>query len=101
VVVVEQPPKGGGDVMIRRDCSHTCIHLALLCICDACALYATDQSAVMAWRQYLFMVIIASYLYDTHSVDTQLVLYTSCYTLCMRLAARDDITLCHDRSRVV
>jgi hypothetical protein len=26
VVVVEQPPKGGGDVMIHRDCSYMCCH---------------------------------------------------------------------------
>jgi hypothetical protein len=49
-VVVEQPPKGGGDVMVCRDCSHMCIHLALLCICDARTLYATDRDAIMAQK---------------------------------------------------
>jgi hypothetical protein len=51
VAVVEQPPKGGGDVTICRDYSHTCVHLALLCICDARALYAADWGAITAWKR--------------------------------------------------
>jgi hypothetical protein len=51
VAVVEQLPKGGGDVMVCRDCSHTCVHLALLCICDAHALYAPDRGAITAWKR--------------------------------------------------
>jgi hypothetical protein len=51
VAVVEQPPKGGGDVTIHRDCSHMCIYLALLCICDACALYVVNRRASMAREQ--------------------------------------------------
>jgi hypothetical protein len=38
-------------VTIRRDCSHMCAHLALLCICDVCALYAADQSTLTAWNR--------------------------------------------------
>jgi hypothetical protein len=49
VAVVEQPPKGGDGVMIYRDSSCACIHLAVLCICDVHALYALDQSAMMVW----------------------------------------------------
>jgi hypothetical protein len=37
-------------VMFCRDLSHTCLHLALLCICDMCALDATDRDALTAWR---------------------------------------------------
>jgi hypothetical protein len=48
MAVVEQPPKGGDGVMFHRDSSHMHIHLAVLSMCDACALYAMDQSAMMA-----------------------------------------------------
>jgi hypothetical protein len=50
VAVVEQPPKGGDGVTICRDLSHMCIHLAVLCICDAHALYALDWSTVTAQK---------------------------------------------------
>jgi hypothetical protein len=50
VGVVEGGARGGG-VTVCRDCSHTCVHLALLCICDACALYTTDWGAIMARKQ--------------------------------------------------
>jgi hypothetical protein len=75
VAVVEQLPKGGDGVMVCRDCSHTRIYLALLCICDAHILYTSDQCAVMARKWILFMVIVASCMYDMHSVDAQLVQY--------------------------
>jgi hypothetical protein len=48
MAVVKQLPKGGDGVMICRDCSHMCVHLALLCICDVHALYALAQSAMTA-----------------------------------------------------
>jgi hypothetical protein len=38
-------------VTICRNCAHTCVYLALLCICDVCALYATDRSALTAWKR--------------------------------------------------
>jgi hypothetical protein len=75
VAVVEQPPKGGDGVMVHRDCSHTHIYLALLCICDARILYASDRCAVTAWKQILFMVIVASCMYDMRGVDARLVQY--------------------------
>jgi hypothetical protein len=34
--------------MIYRNFSHTCIHLAVLCICDTHALYALDWSTITA-----------------------------------------------------
>jgi hypothetical protein len=37
--------------MVYRDYYHTCVHLALLCICDARALYDMDWSAVTAQKQ--------------------------------------------------
>jgi hypothetical protein len=52
VAVVEQLPKGGDGVMIYRDSSCVHVHLAVLCICDACALYAPDQSA-MTVREHI------------------------------------------------
>jgi hypothetical protein len=48
---------------------HTCVHLALLCICDTCALDAMDRDALTAWYGLLFMVIVAFCLYDTRCVD--------------------------------
>jgi hypothetical protein len=36
-------------IMIYRDSSCVRIHLVVLCICDTCALYAPDWSAVMVW----------------------------------------------------
>jgi hypothetical protein len=47
------------------------------------------------------MVIVMSCVYDTCCVDVRLVLYAQCCDLCMCLAARDDIMLCHDRLTVV
>jgi hypothetical protein len=32
--------------MIRRNASHTRVHLAVLLVCNTCALYVTDQSAI-------------------------------------------------------
>jgi hypothetical protein len=57
------------SVTIRRTRSHTCLHLALLCICDTCALDAADQDPLMARYGLLFMVIVAFCLYDTRCVD--------------------------------
>jgi hypothetical protein len=69
VAVVEQPPRGGGDVTFCRTCYRTCLYLALLCICDTRALDATDQDALTAQCGLLFMVIVAFCLYDTRYVD--------------------------------
>jgi hypothetical protein len=46
-----------------------CLYLALLCICDTCALDATDRDALTARQGLLFMVVVAFYLYDTRCVD--------------------------------
>jgi hypothetical protein len=64
-----------GCVTIRRTRYRTCLHLALLCICDTRALDATDRGALTAQYGLLFMVIVAFCLYDTRCVDKQLVLY--------------------------
>jgi hypothetical protein len=48
MAVVEQPPKGGDGVTIRRDSSDTHIHLAILLVCDACTLYVSDWRAIIA-----------------------------------------------------
>jgi hypothetical protein len=56
-------------VTFYRTRYHTCLHLALLCICDMCALDATDRDALMAWDGLLFMVIVTFCLYNTHCVD--------------------------------
>jgi hypothetical protein len=68
VAVVEQPPRGGGDVTIRRTCYHTRIHLAILRICDMRALDAPDWGALTARYGLLFMGLVAFCLYDTHYV---------------------------------
>jgi hypothetical protein len=65
VAVVEQPPRGGGDVTIGRTCYHTCVHLAVLRICDTRALDAADRGALTARHDLLFMDAIALCLYDT------------------------------------
>jgi hypothetical protein len=68
VAVVEQPPRGGGDVTFCRTCYHARIHLALLHICDMRALDALDQEALTARYGLLFMGLIVFYLYDTRCV---------------------------------
>jgi hypothetical protein len=68
MAVVEQPPRGGGDVTIRRTSDHTCVHLAILRICDTHALDAVDQDALTDWYGLLFMGLIAFCLYETHCV---------------------------------
>jgi hypothetical protein len=98
VAVVEQPPKGGNGVTIHRDSSRTCIHLAVLLVCNAHALYATDQGAITAQDSISIYgngrVLFVRYawcghaeVYYTHSV----VVY-----VCIE-ATRDDIVLCHGR----
>jgi hypothetical protein len=66
-------------VMIHRDLSYMRIHLAVLCICDACALCALDWSAVTVWKYVLFMVMVASCVYDTCCV------YALLCTICVVL----------------
>jgi hypothetical protein len=52
MAVVEQPPRGGGDVTIRRTCYHTRVHLAILRICDMRTLDAADRDALTARYGY-------------------------------------------------
>jgi hypothetical protein len=78
-------------VTFCRTCHRTRLYLALLCICDMRALDAMDRDALTAQYGLLFMVIVASCLYNTRCVDGQLVLYAWCYGLCTRWAARDDV----------
>jgi hypothetical protein len=68
MVVVEQPPRGGGDVMIRRTCYHTRVHLAILRICDTRALDASDRDALAVRYGLLFMGLVAFCLYNTRYV---------------------------------
>jgi hypothetical protein len=65
VAVVEQPPRGGGDVTIGRTCYHACVHMAILRVRDMCALDAADRSALTARHDLLFMGSFALCLYDT------------------------------------
>jgi hypothetical protein len=97
MAVVEQPPRGGGDVTFCRTCYCACLHLALLCICDTRALDAMDRDALMARYDLLFMVIVAFYLYDTRCVDERSVLYAWCCGLCTRRAIRGDVIRHHGR----
>jgi hypothetical protein len=64
VAVVEQLPRGGGDVTIGRTCYHARVHLAILRICDTRALDAVDRGALMARHGLLFMDPIAFCLYE-------------------------------------
>jgi hypothetical protein len=58
-------------VTIRRDSSHICIHLAVLCIYDAHALYAPDRGAMMAWKHVTIYGNVVSCVYDMCCVDVQ------------------------------
>jgi hypothetical protein len=62
---VEQPPRGGGNVTICRTGYHARVHLAILRICDSCALDAADRDALTARYGLLFMDLVASNLYET------------------------------------
>jgi hypothetical protein len=91
VAVVEQPPRGGGDATVGRTCYYTCVHLAILCICDTRALDAVDRGALTARYGLLFKGSIAFCLYDMRRVRALFVRYALCYDLCTRRAVRDDI----------
>jgi hypothetical protein len=55
-------------VTIRRTCYHMRVHLAVLRICNTCALDAPDRDALTAQYGLLFMGLIAFCLYDMHCV---------------------------------
>jgi hypothetical protein len=98
VAVVEQPPKGGDGVTVCRDSIITCIHMAVLSACYACAQHVAVWSALMRPRLCYYLwydhALFVLYILCCH-VDC--VLYMQCCDLCMRMAARDDIGLCHVR----
>jgi hypothetical protein len=76
------------SVMICRDSSRTHIHLAVLFICDVHALYAMDQSAMMA-QDYVTIygidcILCVLYVLCCH------VRYVSCCSLWTCQATRDD-----------
>jgi hypothetical protein len=50
---------------VGRTGYHTCVHLAILRICDTRALDAADRGALTARYDLLFMGSIALCLYDT------------------------------------
>jgi hypothetical protein len=62
--------------MICRDYYYMCIHLAVLCICDARILYVTDRNAMTGWNYVTIYGILALcvyymrcvYMYNTHCV---------------------------------
>jgi hypothetical protein len=58
------------NATVGRTCYHTCVHLAILRICDTRALDAADRSALTARCGLLFMDVIALCLYDTRCVMT-------------------------------
>jgi hypothetical protein len=91
MAVVEQPPRGGGDATVGRTCYHTCVHLAVLRICDTRTLDAPDRGALTAQLTYYLWDSIALCLYDTRRVYVLVVRYALCYVLCTRRAVRDDI----------
>jgi hypothetical protein len=68
MAVVEQLPRGGGDVTICRACYHTRVHLAILRICDTCTLDAADRDALTARYDLLFIGLVAFCLYDMRCV---------------------------------
>jgi hypothetical protein len=70
VAVVEQPPRGGGDVTIRRACYYPRVHLAVLRICDTSALDAAGRAAVTVRCDLLCMGLVTLCLYDTRFVCT-------------------------------
>jgi hypothetical protein len=78
-------------VTIRRDCSHTCVHMALLCICDAHALYAVDRSALTAQKQITIYgnsrILFVRYALCGRATGTVHVVLWTMYVL----AVRDDI----------
>jgi hypothetical protein len=80
-----------GCVTIGRTRYYTCVHLAILCICDTRALDAPDRDALMARSTCYLWDSIALYLYDTRRVCALFVRYALCYALCTRRAVRDDI----------
>jgi hypothetical protein len=71
MAVVEQPPRGGGDVTIARTRYHARVHMAILRICNMCTLDAADRSALTVWYDLLFMDSFALCLYDTRYVGTR------------------------------
>jgi hypothetical protein len=78
-------------VTICRTCYHTRVHLAVLRICDMRTLDAPGRDALTAQSIYYLWDLIVLCLYDTRRVRALFVRYASCYDLCTRRAARDDI----------
>jgi hypothetical protein len=86
--VVEQPPRGGGDVMIARTCYCTCVHLAILRICDTRALDVSDRDALTAWSTYYLWILSRSVC--TIRVKFALCLYgTRCVVSYVRIGPQE------------
>jgi hypothetical protein len=58
----------GAGATIARTCYHTCVHLAILCICDTRALDAPDRAALTVQSTYYVWDSNALCLYDTRCV---------------------------------
>jgi hypothetical protein len=58
----------GKDATIGRTCYHARVHMAILRVCDMCALDAPDRSALTVRHDLLLMDSFALCLYDTRSV---------------------------------
>jgi hypothetical protein len=84
-------PLPSSSATVGRTCYYTCVHLAILRICDTRALDAVDWGALTARYGLLFKGSIAFCLYDTRRVHALFVQYALCYDLCTRRTVRDDI----------
>jgi hypothetical protein len=73
-------------VTICRDCYYTHIHLAVLCICDARALYVTDQNAMMGRNYVTIYGILMLCVYYTHCVDMY---NTHCVVVCIHIRPQE------------
>jgi hypothetical protein len=68
--IESKPSDRGRSATICRTYDHTRIHMAILRVCDTCALDAPDRSALTVRWDLLFMGSFALCLYDTRSVCT-------------------------------
>jgi hypothetical protein len=53
---------------VGRTRYYSCVHMAILRVCDTCALDAADRDAVTVRHDLLFMGSLAFYLYNTRYV---------------------------------
>jgi hypothetical protein len=73
---------------VARTRYHTCVHLAILRICDTRTLDAPDRDALTVWSTYYLWDSNALCLYDTHRVCT-LLYGTRCVVLYVRVGPQE------------